>query len=274
MSAIVKRINKYNYGPITDRPLDCVVMTGDGTDNRATIELEWLLTLLSGGSFYANTGDSAKFEDVGSFQNPYYWLPDSSHTDLYKHHGFPVIPDFYSALLETPVESPGLNTRWYSLIGNHDSCFMGAFPHALKTYSLYTRGRKIVQHDVDDIVGTAYEGTEDLVENITGELLRGKAEIYEDVTPDERRAPFTRETFVKMHHEERFVGAGPAGHGLPEVGRLYYTFPITDEIDGIVLDTNFPAGAAGGWMGGRQMEWLKASYDSAPTTTSSGTAQW
>lgn len=255
--AAVKRLNKYNFGPIFGRKLDCVVVTGDMTDNNETIELEWLLKLLSGGTFYSNTGAPDKFEGVGAFGNPYFWQPESPKPDLYKRHGFPYVKNYYQSILKTPIRSEGLKMPWFAVIGNHDTCLLGSFPNRFNLEPVYTGDKKIIHFDIDDILGTPYEDAEDIQERILEDLLRGKKELFQQVTPDPKRAPYSRATFSAMHHEKRFIGAGPRGHGLPKDGRLYYTFPISDKVMGITLDTTIPKGGAHGHLGGKQMAWLK-----------------
>ena len=48
-AALVKRVNGL-AGPYTGRQFDFVLCTGDNTDNHETIELEWFLTVLNGGT--------------------------------------------------------------------------------------------------------------------------------------------------------------------------------------------------------------------------------
>lgn len=256
INAAVKRLNKYNYGPISGRTLDCVVMTGDGTDNHETIELEWVLKLLSGGRFIANTGHPTKWEGVETSGNSYYWQIQDSLTDIYKQHGFPTIKGFFDTLLRTPVVCPGLKTRWYSTLGNHDTCFIGAFPTDLPLEDFYQGSKKLLDLDVDDIIGNAYRELES-GKNPLPEIMMGKQDVFRTITPDKRRKPFTRKEFAEMHHRPEYTGAGPRGHGLPTNGLNFYTFPISERVTGIVLDTNDPIGAASGWMGGYQLMWLE-----------------
>lgn len=54
--ALINRINALSGGPFTGRAFDCVVSTGDNTDNHEIIELEWYQRLLAGGAITPNTG--------------------------------------------------------------------------------------------------------------------------------------------------------------------------------------------------------------------------
>ncbi|MGZ4553458.1 MAG: TIGR03767 family metallophosphoesterase, partial [Mycobacteriaceae bacterium] len=58
-ASLVRRINSLvpTGGPYTGRPFDCMVTTGDNTDNHEHVELEWMLTSFNGGSITPTTGD-------------------------------------------------------------------------------------------------------------------------------------------------------------------------------------------------------------------------
>lgn len=47
--SLIERVNELRRGPHTGRDLDCVVTTGDNTDNHEHVELDWFLALMNGG---------------------------------------------------------------------------------------------------------------------------------------------------------------------------------------------------------------------------------
>ena len=62
--------------------------------------------------------------------------------DMYKKAGFPEIPDFFGAAF-TPVSSPGLNTPWYCVFGNHDDSVSGTVPSGIPPLeAMYTGSLK------------------------------------------------------------------------------------------------------------------------------------
>lgn len=85
-TALVKRVNGL-AGPYTGRPFDFVLCTGDNTDNQETVELDWFLTILNGGTVTPNTGDPARFEGVQNSQATLYWNPGDPVADMYKAKG-------------------------------------------------------------------------------------------------------------------------------------------------------------------------------------------
>ena len=146
-SSLVRRVNSLvaggQGGPFTGRPFDCMVSTGDNTDNHEHVELNWMLTSFNGGSITPTTGDPAHYEGVQNSGVPLYWNPESAMRDLYKDHGFPQIPGLLSAAMQQ-FEAPGINLPWYSVFGNHDDSVQGTLPSGIPFFDdAYTGSLKI-----------------------------------------------------------------------------------------------------------------------------------
>ncbi|MGO2772351.1 MAG: hypothetical protein ACTIB2_03015 [Brachybacterium tyrofermentans] len=125
--SLVERVNELGAGPHTGRALDCVVTTGDSTDNHEQVELDWFLAVMSGGEITANTGASDVWEGVQTSGSSHYWNPAGEQTDRYAEAGFPQLPELlHDAMAEH--RSPGLDCRWYSVFGNHDDSISGTLP--------------------------------------------------------------------------------------------------------------------------------------------------
>jgi len=92
------------------------------------------------------------------------------------------------------------------------------------------------------------------------ELFGGSGTIRE-ITPDERRRPFSTAEFVRHHLDSANTGPGPVGHGFSENnadGRnVYYTFRIAPGVVGLSLDTTTMAGLADGSIGLGQFTWVE-----------------
>ena len=54
--------------------------TGDNTDNNATIELDWFLTVMSGGRITPDTGDPRRTRASRTRGPPLFWQPESART--------------------------------------------------------------------------------------------------------------------------------------------------------------------------------------------------
>src|SRR5699024_10749873 len=100
--------------------------------------------------------------------------------------------------------------------------------------------------------------------------LFGGGGFVREVTPDERRAPFSMAEFVRAHLDPANTGPGPRGHGFgsdhADGQEVYYTFPIADGITGISLDTTNLAGWADGSIGLGQYRWVERVLRAASST--------
>jgi metallophosphoesterase (TIGR03767 family) len=260
-AALVKRVNGLAGGPYTGRDFDFVLCTGDNTDNHETVELEWFLTILNGGTVTPNTGDPARFEGVQNSGAELYWNPGHSVADMYKAKGFPMMPDLLANAIK-PFTSPGLTRPWYSVFGNHDDSVQGTFPSGIPLVdAMYTGSIKIEgfssEADAQRLaraMRTSPLGAVELLLSFSGPIRR--------VTPDSRRRPFSPKQYVAAHRDPANIGPGPVGHGFGPAnatGRdLYYTFDIAPGVVGIGMDTTNRAGLADGSLGDGQFKWIES----------------
>ncbi|GGI84736.1 metallophosphoesterase [Saccharopolyspora subtropica] len=256
-SRLVRRVNSLPGAPVTGRPMDFVITTGDSTDNHETAELDWYFGVLNGGRVAQNTGDPAVYEGVQNSGSALYWHPGGEVTDRFRDKGFPVLEDLLAAAIR-PFDSEGLRVPWYATFGNHDNTVVGTLPDHLipGLADWYTGSRKIIVRDE--------RGTREVAALLRGHrtaegLLDGG--IIRTVTPDERRRPFTTGEFVRAHLDPANTGPGPVGHGFTEDNAdgvvAYYTFRIAPGVTGISLDTTNTSGFAEGSLGLAQYQWLE-----------------
>jgi metallophosphoesterase (TIGR03767 family) len=260
-SALVERVNSIGSGPYTELPFSMVVTTGDNTDNHELIELDWYLSVMSGGLITPNSGDPTRYEGVQNSGDPAYWNPELSFQDTYKQAGFPQVPGFLEAAGRT-FQAPGLAVPWYTTVGNHDDSIVGTLPDLGLLNSVYTGDRKLEGVNAADAAQLLAQFKTDPVGALLkfGQLL-DDVSLVREVTPDSRREPFTPQSFARAHLNPAVTGAGPFGHGFTAdsaaSGDLYYTFPIADGVLGISLDTTNMAGWADGSIGTAQLHWLE-----------------
>lgn len=261
-SSLVERINSLRGGPFTGSPFSLVMATGDNTDNHEHIELDWYLSVMSGGRITPNSGDPSRYEGVQNSGSALFWNPESAFRDDFKAHGFPQVPGFLTAS-GSPFTAPGLRTPWYSTVGNHDDSIEGALPDLGLLHSLYTGDRKLEGIDEDEAAKLADALRNDPAQAIThlARLLRNGGPVRH-ITPDPRRTSFSPAEFAKAHLDPAHTGPGPVGHGFTASeaasGKLYYTFPISEGVLGVSLDTTNPAGFADGSIGTAQLKWLES----------------
>ncbi|MFF8099181.1 TIGR03767 family metallophosphoesterase [Streptomyces sp. NPDC016640] len=262
--ALVERINALRGAPVTGSPLDFAMTTGDNTDNNCRSELEWFLTVMSGGRITPNTGDPRHYEGVQNSGLKQYWQPDSAVRDADKRLGFPHLDGFLAAAVRE-VNSPGLDLPWYSTVGNHDSMPLGCYAsHGdPRLTELAVGGRKLMEVPAAEarrLRQTIKKATDPRGVRY-GDFLRAHARAARPVTPDEKRAPFTPAEYLRAHLDPAYRGPGPAGHGYSaanlDAGTQYYSFRVAGDVLGISLDTTDPGGHYTGSLGTAQLRWLE-----------------
>ncbi|MEU8685203.1 TIGR03767 family metallophosphoesterase [Streptomyces sp. NPDC048611] len=261
--SLIERVNALPGGPATGAPLSFVMTTGDNTDNNSKLELEWFLTAMSGGKITPNSGDRRRYEGVQDSGHKLFWQPDSPLRDADKKRGFPELDGFLDAAIRT-VHSPGLRMPWYSTVGNHDSLPGGCYAPGDPFWTEIATGERKLETLPAAEAAKVWKAVKDGLDP-KGEdfkrLLKGHAKQTRRVTPDERRAPFTRAEYLRAHLDPAHTGPGPHGHGYTAAhldgNRLYYTFRISDDVLGISLDTTDPGGHYTGSVGDAQLRWLE-----------------
>ncbi|MFF4603124.1 TIGR03767 family metallophosphoesterase [Streptomyces sp. NPDC001339] len=261
--SLVEQVNALGGGPHTGRPPALVMATGDNVDNNSAVELEWFLTLMSGGRITPNTGDPAAYEGVQNSGLPLYWHPGTGLRDQDKLRGLPRIPSFLDAAIR-PVTSPGLRLPWYSTPGNHDDLPGGCLaPEDPFLRDYVTGARKVFSLPDTDVAAFArvLKSGDDPKSTVLKEILRRNAHRARTVTADERRRMATPHDHLLAHLDPAFAGAGPVGHGYTENHldgeRMYYAFPLADGVIGISLDTTYRSGHYEGSLGTGQLRWLE-----------------
>ncbi|MFE0100354.1 TIGR03767 family metallophosphoesterase [Streptomyces sp. NPDC059009] len=261
--ALVERVNALRGGPATGAPLNCVVTTGDNTDNNSRNELEWFMKVMSGGRITPNSGDPRHYEGVQDSGLKLYWHPDSALRDADKKLGFPRLHGFLEAAIRE-VNSPGLGLPWYSTVGNHDALPGGCWAPGDPYFQEFAvGGRKLMNLDAGrgGAMWDAVKKGRDPKGDLFKALLKSEARHMRSVTPDESRAPFTPAEYLKAHLDPAHKGQGPVGHGYTEANLAertqYYTFRISDDVLGVSLDTTDPGGHYEGSVGTAQLRWLE-----------------
>lgn len=256
---LVRRVNELRTGPFSDRAFDCVVTTGDSSDNHEKVELDWFLSVMSGGRITPNTGAPSDWEGVQSAGDKLYYLPESNAVDTYKKAGFPTIPGFFDRATAAHT-SDGLATPWYSVFGNHDDSIGGMMPSDSPVLADLYMGRfKFAGFE-------NASGNSALHRAVAGEhaVIPANSNLPTsrwEVTADERRAPFTPREFMAAHLDPTVDGPGPHGHGFTldalSQGIGYYTFPIAPGVTGIAMDSTNRAGFVEGSIGDAQFRWIQ-----------------
>lgn len=264
-TSMVMRINAIGAGPITGRPLDLCVSTGDNIDNQQHNELQWFITTLDGGTLVPDSGLIGTYEGVQDTVMPdlHYWHPDGGIQDQYKSvYGFPDYPGLLAASV-TPFDAPGLRIPWYSCYGNHDGLLSGnapgVLPSGIRPFDVISTGQ--IKPTNTAIVLSPNDVQNGFVSpTLLLALLTAPAQARL-VTADPERRALSIDEWIQGHLDSPST-PGPVGHGYTAdmlgTTQLYYTFPITQGVLGISLDTVNHGGYADGSIGTAQLAWLEA----------------
>jgi metallophosphoesterase (TIGR03767 family) len=265
--AMHRKAQTLRVGPVTGRPLDFAISTGDNFDNKQRNELDWFITLMDGGRLAANSGAPDRMEGVQTFEgsgyDDWYYHPDpdlerppgAPERDYFKRNlGFPDWPGLMDAAIR-PFDAVGVGTPWYSTYGNHDHLVQGTVPMSRAFEELAVGGEKPV-HPAAGVPAPA-ELVRGLMDGDPDAIAVYQSFPRQEVTPDESRAVIFDREYLQGHLDS--VGL-PAGHGYTEWhldrAYLFYGFDIAPDIRGISLDTCAPALPQGS-IGAAQLAWLE-----------------
>ncbi len=251
VDAMVRALNGVSAGPVTGKPLQLVVTTGDAIDNAQWNEMTLFLALLEGGLAVPNSG-GPRYEGVQTRNWPgtHFWNPDGPVPDAYRSRlGYPRLPGLIVDAL-ADFAAPGLQVPWLGCFGNHEALVQGV---GVVTAEL---GRRLVGSRKP--MALALKLDRDLaVEAFMDTPERFCDGLDVPVTPDPNRRPVTRAEFVTAHFSDR---SKPYGHGFStdnlRCGTAYYAY---DEgpVRFVCLDTNCLSGGSAGCLDEDQLRWLE-----------------
>jgi metallophosphoesterase (TIGR03767 family) len=278
--SMVQAANALSGGPVTGRPVDFTISTGDNSDNTQYNETRWHIDLLDGGrTVRPDSGSYSKWEGVGD-KHDYdtsYWHPDGtpflSKPDNYRaKYGYPTVP----GLLDTcrqPFTSTGLRTPWYSVFGNHDGLVQGTAPSlgvigAVAVGSLKVTGLPLGL-DITSLLERLAAGDPNALATL---LTVGPAKL---VTADRNRRMLTLKQIVAEHF---ITNGSPVGHGYTQQnlqdGTAYYAFDAPGGVRCISLDTVNPYGYDDGSIDTTQLAWLTSELEANSSHYLDTTGQW
>jgi metallophosphoesterase (TIGR03767 family) len=263
-SSMVRRINEVGVGPITGRPFDAAVSTGDNIDNQQWNELGWFLGVLDGTGVDPNSGAAEGYEGIQDdvVVDPTYWHPEPGVVDDFKTvRGFPDYPGLLEAAL-VPFATPAIAMPWYSTYGNHDGLIQGNLPTSDAVDQLLLESRKILAlqpgQSTGDFLGDMFTSPATVLAELQGGLYPQRT-----VAADSTRISVKTPEWVQAHLDSP-AAPGPKGHGYTEehldLPALYYSFDLTPAVLGISLDTG---GYNSGSIGEGQFAWLEHTLQSA-----------
>lgn len=259
--AMVTTINRLAGGPLTQRPFDAAVLTGDLTDNAQANEADWFRAVVTGGRLKPASGDPdpAASEWVGAPGTPHdpaFWhpLPGASSDWWRARWGFPTV-DGLLAASRAELWSPGLSAPLLSVHGNHDLLLEGTAVADAATRALAEGG----QRPIDLPPGRTPLALLSIGSPIGPSRYLPDPAPFVAITPDPRRRIIGGDEFRTHHASAEATRQFGPGHS--------YSAAITTGAAGVrlvALDTVNPHGGWHGSIGADQLSWLRSVLD---TTT-------
>ncbi|SDL11527.1 TIGR03767 family metallophosphoesterase [Arthrobacter sp. ok362] len=265
LDATVRKLNAVRFGPLSERPLDCLVTTGDVTNTFAVGELSAAVGVFKGGSVTSHpTAAYDGVQDHGPAPRELsksIWHPEPENTlispdDWKALHGYPTVPGFLTAAIK-PVRAQGSDFPWYIGVGNHDEAgrspsgtisAKAEFVDALRTGDRLPIQLPQGMNATDfwnDVRRSNGSERRRLITSLPSRTVRAS----------KLRRPFTKAEFMDaLPDGEAKVqfGSGPDAEAKP-----YYTFDIAPEVIGIMLNTASPDGSIKAVLDAGQADWLE-----------------
>jgi metallophosphoesterase (TIGR03767 family) len=280
--AVVRGAMNVARGPVTGRPFEFTICTGDNVDNTQYNETRWFVDLMDGETVTPDSGDLGKYEGVqdqdDATYDVHYWHPDGPPSGkepdrAIADYGFPAVPGLLDAARKR-FAARGVDTPWYAAFGNHDPLLQGNAPAFLPGpggtdvptpfANVATGPLKVVSLPAGVSAGDARDKLASGDAAFLAALLNAPART---VTADAGRRPLARREFMA----EMFHTTGtPVGHGFAQdnvtSGAGYYAFDHGAFLRCVVLDTVNPGGYADGSIDQDQLAWLKGELDANAAT--------
>ncbi len=238
-AALVAAANRVGRSPVTGRPVDFAVHTGNAADNAQFNELRWFLDLMDGREVSPSSGAPA-YEGVQTES------PSPAYPDLLE-------------VAQRPFKPGPLRYPWYTVIGVRDVLAQGSVPPSESITTSATGSSKIMAIGPEARDEVCTDPSTLLAPDSVRKILSDPQTVVKTVTPDENRRLLSRREWVEEHFRTSDQ-PGPLGHGLSQgnrdQGTAYYVVEL-GAVALIVLDTVNPGGFSAGSMDLDQFLWLE-----------------
>ena len=267
LDAMVRKMNVIGRGPVSDRALDCLVITGDLTNSFAVSELSAAIGVVKGGPVTSSpNGVYEGIQDHGPAPvelSKYIWHPEPESTlrspDEWKsRYGYPTIPGYLSAALQ-PIAAEGSDFPWYIGVGNHDESgqpesgpispkaeFVGALRIGDRLPTRLPSGM-----DTTDFWETVRTSNDSERRSLIASLPSRQ------VPPSKLRRAFSKTEFMDAWPKDAGNPRFRSGSGKGSRADPCYTFDLSPDVVGIMLNTASPDGGTEAALDAAQADWLE-----------------
>lgn len=267
LDATVRKLNAVGRGPISQRPLDCLVATGDLTNAFALSELSAAVSVFRGGPATSHPADTYEgVQDHGPAPlelSRNIWHPEpepqlAPQDDWKAVHGYPTVPGLLEAAIR-PVDAEGSDVPWYIGVGNHDEAGRsGGDPVSAKTafvdaLRIGDRLPMRLPAGIDEL---------DFWETVNESSANERRALMAAMPSRKVQASTLRREFSKADFMDAIAvnggrDGGASGRVRRPDGRPYYTFDISPQVVGIMLNSASPDGGGGAVLDAAQAAWLE-----------------
>lgn len=262
--AMVRTVNTLTRGPLTGRPVDAVLVTGDIIDNAQRNELTAYLSLFRGGEVRPGSGGERSSwvgaPDAG-FWSDRFWHPEGAPAGhgpdrLEASFGYPLVPGLSEAA-RTPLRSPGVVHPLLTVHGNHDALLQGTVAATDATRSLAVGDRRVIDLAPGQTPYAALEATPAL----------GPARYVD--------RPDSPTVAIPADEGRALVESGEVASATMGEQRGYWARDVGG-LRLVALDTVNPHGGWEGSIGEEQLEWLQGELAAAdrPVVITSHHPSW
>ncbi len=238
-AAMIAQANRVDRSPLTGRPVDFAVHTGNAADNAQYNELRWFLDLMDGKLLEPNSG-AARYEGVQQES------PVGAYPDLLEE-------------TQQPFRAEGLRYPWYVVVGNRDVLAQGNFPPSEAANALAVGSQKVIELGPDAREEVCSDPSALLGPDTSEKVLNDPQTEVREVSSDIKRRLLSRKEWIEEHFKTADA-PGPVGHGFREENRqsgaAYYVLEH-GPVSFIVLDTVNPGGFSAGSIDATQFAWLE-----------------
>ncbi|MFQ5471995.1 MAG: TIGR03767 family metallophosphoesterase, partial [Dehalococcoidia bacterium] len=238
-AGVLRAANEANRSPVTGRPVDFAIHTGNAADNAQFNEQRWFIDLMDGRPLTPDTG-AVGYDGV--------------------QQG--TVLDEYPTLIEDAQAvfvSEGLNYPWYAVTGNRDLLAQGTFVRTAASDRLAVGDQKLMSLGPLALQAVCGKAAALLEPGLSDVVLGDPETVVAEVQRDQDRrlvgkAGWLREFFSTTDTP------GPPGHGFSLENRrentAYYVLE-SGPVSFIVLDTVNEGGFSTGSIDKTQFEWLE-----------------
>ncbi|WP_223916455.1 TIGR03767 family metallophosphoesterase [Arthrobacter sp. NicSoilC12] len=264
LDATIRKLNAVRRGPICKRSLDCLVTTGDLTNAYAVSELSAAIGVFEGRRVTSHPGGGYQgVQDDGPAPldlSKSIWHPEPETSllppdDWKTLHGYPTVPGLLEAAVE-PIAAEGAKFPWYIGFGNHDESGRSFVSPKNEFVDALRVGNRLpirLPHGMD---------TSEFWNIVDGASGSERRSLIESMRSRPVRSSTLRRPFSKAEFVNALTANAAQPHSRSDLGGSssiapYYTFDISPDVMGIMLNTASPDGTIRAVLDASQAEWLE-----------------